>query len=40
LPVPLHELQEWRPTNGALNQFFWRFGFPRWEAAVDRYDGE
>jgi 5'-3' exonuclease len=40
LPVPLHELQPWKPSKAALNEFFGRFGFVRWEAAVDRYDGE
>jgi DNA polymerase-1 len=38
LPVPLHELRPWKPSRLALDQFFARFGFVRWEAAVDRYE--
>jgi DNA polymerase-1 len=38
LPVPLHELKPWTTGKLALNQFFGRFGFPRWEAAVLRYE--
>jgi DNA polymerase-1 len=38
LPVPLHELKPWRTGKAALHEFFRRFGFPRWESAVDRYE--
>jgi DNA polymerase-1 len=38
LPVPLDRLQPWTPSRRALDEFFGRFGFPRWESAVDRYE--
>jgi len=39
LPIPLHELKPWAPkSKAALDRFFGRFGFPRWESAVDRYE--
>ena len=39
LPIPLHELEPWAPkSKAALDRFFGRFGFPRWESAVDRYE--
>jgi DNA polymerase-1 len=38
LPVPLDEMKPWTTGKLALNQFFGRFGFPRWEAAVLRYE--
>ncbi len=38
LPVPLAQLQPWTPSRRALDEFFGRFGFPRWESAVDRYE--
>jgi DNA polymerase-1 len=38
LPVPLDDLQSWTPSRRGLDAFFQRFGFPRWEAAVDRFE--
>lgn len=38
LPVPLYELKPWTTGKAALNEFFGRFGFPRWESAVLRYE--
>lgn len=38
LPIPLHEMTPWKPSKVALDQFFERFGFHRWEAAVNRYE--
>lgn len=38
LPVPLSSLRTWTPSRLALDEFFRRFGFPRWESAVDRYE--
>jgi 5'-3' exonuclease len=38
LPVQLYELKPWTTGRTALNKFFGRFGFPRWEAAVLRYE--
>jgi len=38
LPIPLHELAPWKPSKAALDEFFSRFGFHRWEAAVNRYE--
>jgi len=41
LPIPMHELEPWAPkSKAALDRFFGRFGFPRWESAVDRYEEE
>jgi DNA polymerase-1 len=40
LPVPLDEMKPWTTGKAALHEFFRRFGFPRWESAVMRYDGE
>lgn len=37
LPVPLSRLHPWTPSRRALDEFFGRFGFPRWESAVDRF---
>jgi len=38
LPIPLHELTPWKPSKAALDELFSRFGFHRWEAAVNRYE--
>lgn len=38
LPVPLDRLRPWTPSRRALDEFFGRFGFPRWESAVDRFE--
>jgi len=38
LPVPLDDMQPWTPSRRGLDAFFQRFGFPRWEAAVDRFE--
>ena len=38
LPVPLVLLRPWTPSRRALDEFFGRFGFPRWESAVDRFE--
>jgi DNA polymerase-1 len=38
LPVSLYEMKPWKTGKAALHEFFGRFGFPRWEAAVLRYE--
>lgn len=38
LPVPLDDLRPWTPSRRELDAFFRRFGFARWEAAVDRFE--
>jgi DNA polymerase-1 len=38
LPVQLCEMKPWTTGKAALHEFFRRFGFPRWEAAVLRYE--
>lgn len=39
LPLPLDRLRRWNPSRAGLDRFFHRFGFPRYEAAVDAYRG-
>src|SRR5690606_9695487 len=38
LPLPLEGLRPWAPTNRALDNYFARLGYPRFEAALDRYE--
>ncbi len=39
LPIALGELRPWVPSSRALNAYFKALGFPRYEAAVDAYEG-
>lgn len=38
LPIPLHELRPWAVTRSSLDNYFARLGYPRFEAALDRYE--
>jgi len=38
LPCPLDALRPWSTSRRALNEFFDELGFPRFEAAIDRYE--
>jgi DNA polymerase-1 len=37
LPLPIESLRAWNPSRSGLDRFFARYGFARYEAAVDAY---